>query len=213
MYADEHETGTKTILSYPGAQRTSIPAGQSGEQDLQMALDNIFNHPNVGPFISKQLIQRMTASNPSPAYIQRVATVFNNDGTGTRGNLAAVVRAILLDSEARAAITSSNVDRVSKPKEPIMRIIHMWRNYDAFAGNGRFDISRNFDGGRFSPNDFLSQGPLQANSVFNFYSPFYAPPGEIADQGLVAPELQLANEFLNTTLTNYFYTQVISQMK
>ena len=211
MYAQEHEAGTKTILSYPGAQVTTIPAGQTGEQDLKMALDNIFNHPNVGPFIAKQLIQRMTASNPSPGYIERVASVFNNDGTGTRGNLEAVVRAILLDNEIRSPIGSHNINTASKMKEPIMRIIHFWRNFDAFAGNGRIDASRNFNGGRFSPSDLLAQGPLQANSVFNFYSPFYAPAGEIADQNLVAPELQLANEFLNTTLTNYFYLQVNSQ--
>jgi len=211
MYADEHEAGTKTILSYPGAQLTTIPAGQTGEQDLQMALDNIFNHPNVGPFLAKQLIQKMTSSNPSPAYVARVATVFNNDGTGTRGNLAAVVRAILLDSEARAPITANNINTASKMKEPIMRIIHLWRNFDAFAGNGRIDASRNFNGGRFSPSDTLAQGPLQAQSVFSFYSPFYAPAGEISEQGLVAPELQLANEFLNTTLTNYFYQQINNQ--
>ena len=211
MYPSEHEIGTKTILSYPGAQLTTIPAGQTGEQDLQMALDNIFNHPNVGPFIAKQLIQRLTASNPSAAYITRVARVFNDDGTGTRGNLGAVVRAILLDSEIRSPIGANNINTASKMKEPIMRIIHFWRNFDAFAGNGRIDASRNFNGGRFSPSDLLSQGPLQANSVFNFYSPFYAPAGEIANQNLVAPELQLANEFLNTTLTNYFYLQVNSQ--
>jgi len=211
MYSDEHETGAKTILTYPGAQFTSIPAGQTGEQDLQMALDNIFNHPNVGPFLAKQLIQKLTSSNPSPAYIDRVASAFNNDGTGTRGNLGAVVQAILLDSEARASITNSNINTASKMKEPIMRIIHLWRNFDAFAGNGRIDASRNFNGGRFSPSDSLAQGPLQARSVFSFYSPFYAPAGEIADQGLVAPELQLANEFLNTTLTNYFFQQVNNQ--
>ena len=211
LYADEHETGTKTVLDYPGAQVTTIPAGQTGEQDLEMALDNIFNHPNVGPFIAKQLIQRMTASNPSPSYIERVATVFNNDGSGTRGNLGAVVRAVLLDNEARSSVTSNNIRTAGKMKEPIMRIIHLWRSFDAFAGNGRIDASRNFSGGRFSPSDLLAQGPLQAPSVFNFYSPFYAPAGDIADQGLVAPELQLANEFLNTTLTNYFYLQVNSQ--
>ena len=211
LYPDSHEPGAKTVLSYPGAEFTTIPAGLGGEQDLKMALDNIFNHPNVGPFMAKQLIQRMVTSNPSPAYIERVARVFNDDGDGTRGNLAAVVKAILLDSDARTPVTSNNIRTASKMKEPIMRIIHLWRNYDIFVGNGnggRIDVSENFNGGWFSPSDLLAQGPMQAPSVFNFYSPFYAPAGDISDEGLVAPELQLANEFLNTALTNYFYEQI-----
>ncbi len=211
MYSAEHETGVKQLLEYPGALVTVIPEGQSGEEDLQMALDNIFYHPNVGPFLSKQLIKKMTSSNPSSGYVERVASVFNDDGTGVRGNLGAVVRAILLDDEAREGVNQSNIKTVSKTKEPIMRIIHLWRNYQAFAGNGRFDISRNFNGGQFSPSHLFSQGPLQASSVFNFYNPFYAPQGEITERNLVAPELQLATEFLNTNITNYFYEQIFDQ--
>ncbi|MBM4238275.1 MAG: DUF1800 domain-containing protein, partial [Gammaproteobacteria bacterium] len=103
LYPDFHETGTKLVLNYSGVTlpNSTIPAGQSGAQDLKDALDNVFNHPNVGPFISKQLIQRLVTSNPSPAYVQRVAEKFNNDGAGRRGNLEAVVKAILLDAEAR----------------------------------------------------------------------------------------------------------------
>ena len=98
LYAAQHETGTKKLLS-----GVTLPANQSGEADLQAALDTIANHPNVAPFMSRQLIQKLVTSNPSAAYVRRIATVFNNDGSGRRGNLGAVVRAILLDAEARPA--------------------------------------------------------------------------------------------------------------
>lgn len=208
FYADQHETGTKQVLSYPGTVLTTIPAGQTGAKDLDDALDNIFNHPNVAPFISKQLIQKLVTSNPTPAYVQRVATVFNNDGSGQRGNLAAVVRAILLDSEARVTPAGTAVNTAGKMKEPLLRITQLWRTYGAAAASGRYIASTNFGGGGIAaPLTNYGQGPLQSPSVFNFFSPFYAPPGEIANQNLVAPELQLANEFLNTTLTNFFWTQ------
>jgi uncharacterized protein (DUF1800 family) len=202
-YPEQHSTGTKKLLSYTGAAITQIPAGQTPAQDLRDALDNIFNHPNVGPFISKQLIQRLVTSNPTPAYVQRVATVFNNDGGGRRGNLQAVVRAILLDTEARAAPSSANTGKL---KEPLLRLTQLWRAYDARSASGRYTGAA--AGG---PSQTFGQGPLLAPSVFNFYSPFFAPPGEIANQGLVAPELQLATEFLNTTVTNYFWLQVIAR--
>src|SRR5690606_22448521 len=102
-YGNQHDTGAKKVLSYPGAAFVEIPARTpaSPAADLKDALDNIFNHPNVGPFIARQLIQRLVTSNPSPAYVQRIAGVFANDGSGQRGNLGAVVRALLLDPEAR----------------------------------------------------------------------------------------------------------------
>ena len=91
----------KLLLSYPGSVFSTLPANQDGETDLRQALDNIFHHPNVGPFIGKQLIQHLVTSNPSPAYVARVAAAFDDDGSGVRGDLTAVVRAILLDPEAR----------------------------------------------------------------------------------------------------------------
>lgn len=196
-YPDQHSTLAKNLLSYPGAAKPALPAGQSPQQDLADALDNIFNHPNVGPFISKQLIQRLVTSNPSPAYVARVAATFNDDGTGKRGNLAAVVRAVLLDPEARPATVTETTGKV---KEPLLRLTQLWRAYGAKAANGLYRIGAIVF--------VFGQGPLQAPSVFNFFSPFYAPPGEIADQGLVAPELQLATEYLNTTTTNTFYNVI-----
>lgn len=211
FYSDQHETGTKQVLSYAGAALTTIPANQTGAQDLANALDNVFNHPNVPPFISRQLIQRLVSSNPSPAYVQRVAQVFANDGTGVRGNLAAVVRAILLDSEARTAPTGAAAATVGKVKEPILRITQFWRAYNARAASGRYTITGNFLAGGISPAATTGQGPQQSPSVFNFFSPFYAPPGEIANAGNVAPELQLATDFLNTQMTNQLWTYAVAR--
>lgn len=208
LYADQHETGTKQLLVYSGVALPNgvVPAGQTGAQDLAAALDNIFNHPNVGPFIARQLIQKLVTSNPTPAYIQRVAERFNNDGSGRRGNLEAVVRAVLLDSEARNAPTGANAGKV---KEPLLRLTQFWRAYDGRAASGRYAVqAANFPAGVSAT---FGQGPGQSPSVFNFFSPFYAPPGEIANGNLVAPELQLATEYLNTQVTNFFWTQAIAR--
>ena len=214
LYAEQHETGTKRVLSYTGATlaNATIPAGQSGDKDLADALDNIFNHPNVGPFVAKQLIQKLVTSNPSPAYVQRVAEKFNNDGSGVRGNLAAVVRQVLLDTEARSAPSGTAVATAGMLKEPLLRLTQFWRAYDGKSnGTGgvvKYGAAVNFPGGVSA---VFGEGPGQSPSVFNFFSPFYAPPGEIADQGLVAPEMQLATEFLNTQVTNFFWTQALSR--
>ena len=193
-YAEQHDTGPKRVLSYTGAAFTQIPAGQTPEQDLDDALDNIFRHPNVAPFISKQLIQRLVTSNPSPQYVERVARIFENDGAGRRGELDAVVKAILLDPEAQSTPASANAGKLG---EPVLRLTRIWRAYGAASQSGKLNV-QNIPG-------FIGQGPLQAPSVFNFFSPFYAPPGEILDQGLVAPEMQLATEYLNSLITNYFF--------
>jgi uncharacterized protein (DUF1800 family) len=123
-YPAEHAPGEKRLLDYPGATKPILPAGQTPEQDLADALDNLFDHPNVGPFIAKQLIRKLVTSNPTRNYVYRVAKVFDNDGTGTRGNLAAVVRAILFDSEARNPPAN---DRLGKVKEPVIKLTQLWR--------------------------------------------------------------------------------------
>jgi len=197
-YAVQHDTGAKKLLSYAGAALAEIPARNPADpaRDLDGALDNIFHHPNVAPFISRQLIQRLVTSNPSPAYVRRVAQAFNNDGTGRRGNLAAVVRAVLLDAEARNAPDASTAGKL---KEPLLRVTQLWRAYGARSQSGRYNVQ--------SPAAVAGQGPLQAPSVFNFFSPFYAPPGEVADRDLIAPEMQITTEYLATLLTNYFFVQ------
>jgi uncharacterized protein (DUF1800 family) len=201
VHEDFHEQGAKQLLVYPGVALAGgvLPANQGGVKDLQLALDNVFNHPNVGPFISKQLIQKLVTSNPSPAYVRRVAEVFNNDGNGVRGNLKAVIKAILLDGEARDLSDSATAGKV---KEPLLRLTQLWRMYAEEIPAGKFGM--NIPGG---PSGTLGQSPGQSPSVFNFFSPFYAPPGEIAAAGLVAPELQLANENLHERLSSLFFGQ------
>jgi uncharacterized protein (DUF1800 family) len=199
LYAAQHESGTKQLLS-----GLTLPANQTGEADLQAALDNIANHPNVAPFISRQLIQKLVTSNPSPAYVQRVASVFNADATGKRGNLGAVVRAVLLDVEARPPTSASPPVAPGKVKEPLLRLTQFWRAYGAHSASGKTGAARNFSGGVSA---VFGEGPGLSPSVFNFYSPGYAPPGEIQSQGMIAPEMQLATEYLNTQVTNYFWTQ------
>ena len=210
LFEAQHEAGEKRLLNYSGVALSGgvIPANQGGERDLRSALDNVFNHPNVAPFISKQLIQKLVTSNPSPAYVQRVAERFNNDGSGRRGNLEAVVRAILLDAEARATPSASAAATAGKLKEPLLRLTQLWRAYDARSGGEKLGAARNFAGGT---NGTFGQAQGSSPSVFNFFSPFYAPPGEIADAGLVAPEMQLATEYLNTQTTNFFWTQVTTR--
>ena len=194
LWEDYHDTGEKMLLN-----GTVLPAGQGGAQDLAGALDNIFNHPNVGPFVAIRLIQRLVTSNPSPGYVRRVAETFNNNGSGVRGDLRAVVRAVLLDPEARPAMPME-ID--GKLKEPILRVTQLWKAYNATSISGRYPLVAAYV--------LFGQGPLQSPSVFNFFSPFYAPPGEISNSGLVAPELGISTEYQNTLLTNYFFYQIFA---
>ncbi len=192
LWEDFHDAGPKALLN-----NVSLAAGQGGVKDLSDALDNVFNHPNVGPFIAIRLIHRLVTSNPSPAYISRVSAVFDNNGSGVRGDLGAVVMAILLDEEAHPAVRT---DQHGKIKEPLLRLTQLWRSYDATSISGRYPINFAYI--------VFGQGPLQASHVFNFFSPFYSPPGEIRDSGLVAPELEIATEYLNTFVTNFMFLQV-----
>ena len=189
-----HDTEEKLLLN-----GIVLPANQTGPEDLDQALDNVFNHPNVGPFVAIRLIQRLTTSNPSPGYVDRVASVFNNNGQGVRGDMEAVVKAVLLDPEARPDMPME-ID--GKMKEPLLRVTQLWRAYNAQSESGRFPLVAAYI--------LFGQGPLQSPSVFNFFSPFYAPPGEIRDSSLVAPELQIATEYQNTLFTNYMFYQAFS---
>jgi len=122
-----HDTGSKTLLN-----GVVVPAGLTTSEDMQRALDNISAHQNVAPFISKQLIQRLVTSNPSPDYVGRVAAVFNDNGNGERGNLGSVVKAILLDNEAQQG-TTVNPD-FGKIREPNIKFAHYWRALEAYTG-------------------------------------------------------------------------------
>jgi uncharacterized protein (DUF1800 family) len=194
---ERHDQGQKTVVS--GA---IIPAGQTAEQDMQQILDIVFNHPNVPPFISKQLIQKLVTSNPSNAYVERVANVFVNNGNGVRGDLQSVLTAILTDSEAINGTTSN--DKVfGKLKEPLVRMAGLWRAFNASSVDGDYYLTWF--------NQHLGQTPLEAHHVFNFFSPSYAPQGAFQDAGLVAPEFEIHNEANQTKMTNFFQWLVISQ--
>ncbi|MFK8081480.1 MAG: DUF1800 family protein [Granulosicoccus sp.] len=190
-----HDLGSKNLLN-----GVVSPAGISAEDDLDIALDSLFNHPNVGPFFGKQLIKRLVTSNPTPGYVARVATAFNNNGSGVRGDMRAVIRAILLDPEARSGYV--NVPDYGKLREPLIRWTHLWRAFN--VQRGRESSNQQYNHG--SPyieaaGDFLGQGILSSPSVFNFYSPGYAPLGAIRDAGLTAPEAQIYSDanILTTT--------------
>ena len=188
MFNAQHEGGDKQLLN-----GVVVPAGQTGMQDFQMAIDNLFEHPNVGPFIGKQLIQRLVTSNPSPGYVARVSAVFNGDNSGTRGDMQAVLRAILNDNEATAPSNQINSGRL---REPIMRIISMARQLNA----GTSDSSFYSDG--YAQQAILRQHPLSAPSVFNFYSPNHSPAGSLTQAGLVAPEFQITDATTIVGITN-----------
>ena len=190
-----HESGAKSFLG------TTIAAGTDGATSLGLALDALFAHPNIAPFISRQLIQRLVTSNPSPAYTARVAAVFANDGTGSKGNLRAVFEAILLDDEAR------NVDTApggGKLREPMLRFLAWARAFNANSASDAWAIGNTTD-----PGTRLGQSPLRSPSVFNFFRPGYVPPNSaIGSAGLVAPEFQITNESSVIGYLNYLQRAV-----
>ena len=172
----------------------TIPANTSGAAALKTALDTLFNHPNTAPFVCKQLIQRLVTSNPSPAYVGRVAAVFANNGQGVRGDLAYVFAAILLDNEARDA-SGLTGNEYGKLREPMLRLVQWVRTFGAGSKSGAWKIDD-----RSSPGGALAQSPLRSPSVFNFFRPGYVPPSTVAppatglSSGKVAPEFQIVNE-------------------
>ena len=184
-----HDSGAKTLLTYPGSGGFSqnLPAGQTPMQDIDAVVDNLFNHPNIGPFIGEQLIMRLVSSNPSGAYVTRVANAFNNNGSGVRGDMKAVIRAILLDPEARAS-RGTQPNSFGKLREPILRFTHMHRAFDARMAGGNYRSI--YDLGS---SDSLGQSPLHAGSVFNFYHPDYTPSGPLAQAQLFGPEFEITN--------------------
>ena len=160
-----------------------------GASRLRLALDILFNHPNVGPFIGRQLIQRLVTSDPSPAYVGRVAAAFNNNGAGQRGDLRAVTRAVLLDPEARQD-PSLKGTTWGKLREPMIRFVQWARTFGATSADGKWILWDMSD-----PSRHLGQSPLRSPSVFNFFRPGYVPPGTaLAAHGQTAPEFQLTNE-------------------
>ena len=181
MYEEWHQPGTKTLVN-----GYVIPAGQTGLKDINDAVHQLFLHPNVGPFIGKQLIQRLVTSNPTPGYISRVAAVFADNGQGERGDMGAVIKAILMDPEARTC-SALEEDRFGKLREPFTRYTHFSKAIQMEQYYGRYwNVAYGFY-------QATNQMPLASRTVFNFFLPDFQPIGAIADNGLVGPEFQIHN--------------------
>lgn len=190
MYEDWHEPGEKHLLN-----DFIVPDGQSGMQDIDMAIDNLFNHDNLAPFIARRLIQAMVKSNPTPAYISRVAAVFNDNGAGEKGDMKALIKAILLDDEARSCDWINN-DEQGKLREPMQRYFQFCRSMDKSSPYGiywniGYDFFQN-----------TGQAPLGSPTVFNFFLPDYQPSGPIAEAELYAPEFQIHNSQTSISYLN-----------
>ena len=195
-----HSISAKSFLGVTIPAQTLTTADTKG--DLKIALDTLFNHPNVGPFIGKQLIQRLVTSNPSPAYVGRVTAAFNDNGSGVRGDMKAVWKAILLDTEARTASTAAGAGKV---REPVVRLANFMRAFNAKSTSGRFMGIGNTD----DPATRLNQTPMFAPTVFNFYRPGYVPSSKpIADAALVAPEFQIVHDVSVAGYMNYMRSLV-----
>ena len=191
--ASKHSTLEKRFLG------ATIPGSTPGPEALRIALDTLFNHANVGPFLARQLIQRLVTSNPEPAYVARVAAVFNDNGAGVRGDLKAMLRASLLDEAARgdAGLASRSFGKL---REPVLRVANWARAFKvrSLAGSWKHTV------GNWDPEADLQQIPLGAPSVFNFYRPGYVPPStEMAALGATAPEFQLVSESSVSAYINY----------
>lgn len=185
--ASRFSTGAKKVLG------VDIPASADGPTALGIALDTLAKHANVGPFIGRQLIQRLVCSNPSSAYVQRVAAAFANNGSGQRGDMKAVIRAVLLDPEAR---TVQAAPSAGKLREPVLRFVQWARTVGLTSPTELWNVGNLSD-----PATRLGQSPLRAPSVFNFFRPGYVPPNSaLGTAGVTAPEFQLCNE---TTVAAY----------
>ncbi|MCY3541892.1 MAG: DUF1800 domain-containing protein [Gammaproteobacteria bacterium] len=197
MYENRHEPGEKVLID-----GTVVPAGQPGMDDVEAAIDVLFNHPNVGPFFCKQLIQRLVTSNPSPEYVERVARAFNGETGSPRGDMKAVLRAIFFDPEAEIGTWSQTFGRL---KEPVVRIVSLARIFNYTSDSGEY-----YNTGYWLEL-FAKQHPLASPSVFNFYQPDYSPVGEILDNNMVAPEFQITTSTTVIGITNYIGLAIFNE--
>lgn len=175
-----HDVTAKTLLAYPNAVNQSIAANLNGNVEIELMFDNVFNHPNVGPFVGRNLIQHMVTSDPTPAYVGRVAAAFNNNGFGVRGDLKAVVRAILLDPEARGDVKTD--PSYGKLREPVQFVTNFLRHFNVGSAN----LTTQSDGVIAGLPAAIGQNPFNSPTVFNFFTPDYMIPGT----ALNGPEYQ-----------------------
>jgi uncharacterized protein (DUF1800 family) len=204
---NRHDETAKILLD-----GTTLPAGQTAEEDLKGALDNIFAHPNAGPFICRQLIQHLVTGNPSPAYVQRVSAVFADNGSGVRGDMKAVLTAILMDQEARAGDTQTGDQAESNPavdgghlREPLLWTLNLVRALAVTQTNSSeaypfLGLSQSLA--------YLGEAPFTQQSVFNYFSPAYvipqtainSPEFGMENTGTIVPRLNVANSFIHNNI-------------
>lgn len=192
-----HELGEKIFLG------SRIPPLIKGEESRDRAIKRLMEHANIGPFIGRQLIQRLVKSNPSPAYVQRVATAFNGSSPDTKGDMKATLRAVLLDAEARTPEAQGTQN--GKLREPMLRFMH-WARIAKLSESSK----DRYDMGDLSSAAFaLGQSPLLSPSVFNFFRPGYVPPGgQLGALGITAPEFQITNESSVAGYLNFMHKAV-----
>jgi uncharacterized protein (DUF1800 family) len=169
---------------------------------LKTTLDTIFNHPNVGPFICRQLIQRLVTSNPSPGYVYRVVSMFNDNGQGVRGDLKAVVRAILMDYDARVGFVSAQ--NAGHEREPAIRLTNLLRAFNATSPDGKYSVRNGYAN--------LNEEAMHSPTVFNFFGPDYSAPGAIAAAGLKSPEFEITTDTTVISIANYLRTSIYGSL-
>lgn len=202
MFEQFHEPGEKRLLN-----GQVVPAGQTGLQDVRDAIDNLFNHPNVGPFIGRLLIQRLVKSNPSHAYIGRVADAFNDNGSGVRGDMRAVIKTILLDDEARNPIFIAD-NTHGMLREPFIRYTQLCRSLEARNENGE----NLFYNSAYEAEESFGQVPYLSPSVFNFYMPDYKPLGPLLDGDIDAPEFQITTSVSTIKYFNFMERVILDDV-
>ncbi|MBK8054700.1 MAG: DUF1800 domain-containing protein [Saprospiraceae bacterium] len=185
MFGWAHQSGSKSFLGHNIAGSSSY-TDATAMAEVDNAVTFLFNHPNTAPFVSYRLIQRLVKSNPSPAYIGRVSAIFANNGTGVRGDMKAILKAILLDPEA-SSLSAYSVPYASKLREPFTRYTHISRAFQTQSDKNRY-----WNNG-FSYLNETRQHVMASPTVFNFYLPDFEPVGEMDELNLVAPEFKLHN--------------------
>lgn len=199
VYENWHEPGPKTIVG-----GYTISEGQSGMQDIEDAIDHLFNHENVGPFLAYRLIQRLVKSNPTPQYISRVAGVFNDNGSGERGDMGAMIKAILLDDEALDCYWNNDIQN-GMLRSPLLRVTQMYKGLKAQTPNGIF-----WNAGQFYEEQ-AGQAILGAPTVFNYYKPDYVPDSEFAYENMVGPEFEILNSSTSSNYVNWMLLAIMNE--
>jgi len=201
MFNSSHETGVKNLLN-GFVVPNRVPT--DGIADIQDAISNLFNHSNTPPFVARFLIQRLVTSNPSPDYIERVANVFVNNGQGVRGDMKAIIKAILLDPEAKSCKSGNDVE-YGALREPFVRYVQINKAFDASTASGNYRNDMDY------VYRFVQQKPLTSPSVFNFFQQEYQPIGPIEEADLVGPEFQITNAQTIMGYVNSLYRFVIQE--